>query len=257
VPWLRIDDHMVEHPKLVEVGGDAGWLHLCAMSWSARHGTDGFVPDGIVLRVSDRRQPAKLAVALERARLWERVEGGFQIHDWAEYQPSAYETKSRRESVSKVRSAASALAHHRRWHEARGVRSDECPHCEPDAKSMPNRCQIDAPVPVPVPITSSLSTTTTARESAASSSSSSSIDDPRFGETVDLAVEIAALAAGEVRSPGPWRAAVRRTIVAEHGPQIVAHLAARPGATAGETVRVVLGRSELDVARARQARSVG
>jgi hypothetical protein len=153
-----------------------------------------------------------LAVALERARLWERVEGGFQIHDWAEYQPSAYETKSRRESVSKVRSAASALAHHRRWHEARGVRSDECPHCEPDAKSMPNRCQIDAPVPVPVPITSSLSTTTTARESAAPSSSSSSIDDPRFGETVDLPVRCARRGRGGLRCGArSWPSTGRRS----------------------------------------------
>lgn len=235
--WVKLDDGFAEHPKLIAAGGDAGWLHICAMCWSARNLTDGFLPAGIIGRLSDRRKPEALARTLVKVGLWEPADGGWMIHDWGDFQPS-------KERIEAERSAARDRM---RRHRAGDVR----------ANNGRSAGEVHFPRPQPDPNTYSFQTTTTARESAAPPSSSSSIDDPRFGETVDLAVEIAALAAGEVRSPGPWRAAVRRTIVAEHGPQIVAHLAARPGATAGETVRVVLGRSELDVARARQARSVG
>jgi hypothetical protein len=251
---------MVEHPKLIAAGGDAGWLHICAMSWSARNMTDGFIPDAVVSRLSDRKQPGRLAVILERERLWERVENGWKIHDWDDYQLPATRTRQRMDDVSRQRRQASAVAHHRRWHESRGIQADDCELCQTDAFGIPLACQTDAvgmpPLPLPLPIPKGSTTTTTVETVAEGrSSSSSGMNQPSvITEAVALAVEVAAMHTDGIRSPGRWRKRVAETIATEHGEAMRAHVAERPGISAGQLVQAVLGATDIDVARARQLR---
>jgi len=99
--WVRLADDFVDHPKVVEAGPLASWLYVCGLSYSNRYATDGFIPSGQVRRLADVREPDLLARKLVEVRLWEPVKGGYQIHDYAEYQPSSAEVKRDREATAK------------------------------------------------------------------------------------------------------------------------------------------------------------
>lgn len=95
--WVKLDDQFPDHPKVVKAGGDAAWLHVTAICYANRHLTDGFIPEGQVIRLSDRRNPAKLAAELVKVGMWETAVGGWMIHDFLDWNPSAAEVKKRRE----------------------------------------------------------------------------------------------------------------------------------------------------------------
>ena len=135
--WLRIDDTFYDHPKIVAAGPLAIALHVLALAYSSRHGTDGFVPagmlpwlvrfDGIQLTLGlEARGPAMpvdvsaIASRLIQIGLWHRagsecarcaelrtdagaraLEGdGYLIHDFLEYNPSGAASIERREQRS-------------------------------------------------------------------------------------------------------------------------------------------------------------
>lgn len=98
--YIKMSDSLPEHRKIVAAGGDAGWLHICALAYCSRNRTDGFFPQDLVPRLSDRRQPAKLASRLCDVELWhapghdckkcpQPPAGDYLIHDYLEHQRSA------------------------------------------------------------------------------------------------------------------------------------------------------------------------
>lgn len=98
MPWGRLDDSLYDHPKLDALGKHrlAGvGLNTLAMSWSNRYLTDGFVPRERVLRLGGTYN---LADALVTAGLWEKVEGGFRIHDFLDYNDSRDDVRRGREA---------------------------------------------------------------------------------------------------------------------------------------------------------------
>ena len=68
--YIKMSDKLPEHRKIVAAGGDAAWLHICALAYASRNLTDGFIPQDFVPRLSDRKQPAKLAAKLCDVDLW-------------------------------------------------------------------------------------------------------------------------------------------------------------------------------------------
>jgi len=104
VTWVKIDDHANEHEKQVEAGGDACWLWACGLMYCNRQKKKtGIIPAaqvrGLYVGFSDA-QSARLAKELVRVRLWEVVEGGFQVHDYGDYQPT---------TLSEIRAAVGSL----------------------------------------------------------------------------------------------------------------------------------------------------
>jgi hypothetical protein len=98
--FFRVDDEFPDHPKVAGLPDAAIALWVQTGAWSARKLTDGFVPDGVATQYSrHRRRPVK---ALVDAGLWEPVSGGFQFHDWPDYNPTRAFIESRR-SVDRVR----------------------------------------------------------------------------------------------------------------------------------------------------------
>ena len=111
--YIKMSDKLPEHRKIVAVGGDAGWLHVCAMAYASRNLTDGFIPQDFVPRLSDRKQPMKLAARLCDLDLWhapghdckkcpQPPAGEYVIHDYLEHQRSA----ARVAELSEKRAAA-------------------------------------------------------------------------------------------------------------------------------------------------------
>ncbi len=124
MPWVRIDDGFVDHPKIARVGAMGAWLQLQALCYANRNLTDGFVPQDVaeafaargVLYVDEKRRRWKLGqtcgvvgryvtevdwpAVMVDAGLWEEVPGGYRIHDFDRYQPSRQQVLSERHRVA-------------------------------------------------------------------------------------------------------------------------------------------------------------
>lgn len=127
MPWVRVDDHFDEHPKMAAVG-PVGWgVWLAGLAYCNRNLTDGFIPFAIAegiggswhvwepiaaeqeltntLRQSDQGMRLWsidigsgmhgehittdwVVVQLLHAGLWVEVPGGYRIHDYEDYQPT-------------------------------------------------------------------------------------------------------------------------------------------------------------------------
>ena len=99
--WVRLADDFTDHPKVVAAGPLASWLYVCGLTYANRYLTDGFVPAGQVRRMADVDDAMGLAERLVKVGLWEPVEGGYRIHDYHGYQPSAEDVKKEREETAR------------------------------------------------------------------------------------------------------------------------------------------------------------
>lgn len=99
MPWVRLDDHFDESPKIAAASDSAFRLWTTALAYANRNLSDGFIPVLMLRRLSTAPKPEKDAAELVRLRLWEVADGGYQIHDFHEYQPSKEQVLSEREST--------------------------------------------------------------------------------------------------------------------------------------------------------------
>ena len=94
--WFKVDDSFYDHPKVFDAPDCALALWVRAGTWSARNLTNGFVPAGMPARLCD--DPDTAVADLLRRGLWLRAKGGgYQFHDWADYQPTAAQVLELRE----------------------------------------------------------------------------------------------------------------------------------------------------------------
>lgn len=105
--WVKLDDHFVDHPKVVAAGPLAGFLYVAALCYANRLLTDGFIPSAQVTRLlpqNGHKNGSDLAGVLCHVGLWSRVkrkEPGFQIHDFLKYQPSKRKVLRERKQTAK------------------------------------------------------------------------------------------------------------------------------------------------------------
>jgi hypothetical protein len=165
--WTRLDDSFYDHPKAARTSLAAIGLWTKALSYCARHLTDGFVPKLIVIELAHLPpEPAlNLAKELVRARLWKAVgTKGFKFHDYLEYNPSAKILKSQR---------VKSTARHRRWVRKKSAERSSYQTSEPKSpanrangvsngvtnastnastNTCTNACSNAAPTPTPIPV---------------------------------------------------------------------------------------------------------
>lgn len=96
--WFRIDDGFYDHPKVGELEDHDCFaasvaLWVLAGTWSARHLTDGEVPDRQVRKLGFTDEDAG---ALVSVGLWERRKDGYSFHKWTEHQPTKAAVESKR-----------------------------------------------------------------------------------------------------------------------------------------------------------------
>lgn len=90
--WVRFDDGFFRHPKVVAAGRDARDMYTSSIFYANQNLTDGFIPESALRMVAADacvNSHGKAVKALLREGLWIEVEGGYQIHDYLDYQPSA------------------------------------------------------------------------------------------------------------------------------------------------------------------------
>ena len=98
--WAKIDDQFSEHPKVIEAGPLAGWLYVRGLCYAAKYLTDGFISDAQAQQLSlFAGSSPELLQKLVDCSLWERVNGGYQIHDYLDYNPTAESVKAEREAA--------------------------------------------------------------------------------------------------------------------------------------------------------------
>lgn len=97
MPWVRFDDR---YPVSRKVGGlsDAAFrLHTEAIFWCARELTDGRIARDELKLVSGIARPDRHVAELVRRGLWDETAGGWQIHDYLDYQPTRAKVLADRE----------------------------------------------------------------------------------------------------------------------------------------------------------------
>lgn len=129
--WVRLDDHFDENPKIAAVGPLGIALWVTGLAYCNRNLTDGFIPWTTaqsllsweyldVPEEDGRRRRQEISTTcgmsgntvtnndvirlLLDAGLWEELDNGYQIHDFAEFQPSKEQVLSdRRGSAERTR----------------------------------------------------------------------------------------------------------------------------------------------------------
>jgi hypothetical protein len=97
---VRLDDQFADHPKVTTAGPLCGWLYVCGLLYAARYLTDGFIPTAHVARLAALPRPRQLAERLVQGGLWEHAEGGYRIHDYLVYNPTAAQVRRERDAAA-------------------------------------------------------------------------------------------------------------------------------------------------------------
>lgn len=103
MPWVRIDDRWDEHDKTLAVGPLGMALQITALCFANRKLSDGFIPRSkarTLVDVSDFGNVQDVIDSLVEHGVWDVVKGGYQIHDYLEFQPSKEQVLAAREQRS-------------------------------------------------------------------------------------------------------------------------------------------------------------
>lgn len=135
MPWFKVDDQLAFNAKVMLAGNSAMGLWVRAGSWSSAQLTGGFIPTHMANAMANAMANPCDQDALVMAGLWKEAEGGYQFHDWSDFQPDAEAEKEKRKATSEARSRAGKAGAEARW------------HGKADSKPIANEWQTDAPVP--------------------------------------------------------------------------------------------------------------
>lgn len=154
--WSRLDDGLLDHRKIFKAGqcigrngpGMAIGMYAIGLMWTNKHLTDGHLPVEVVEKFGHFHRPLDMADALVKAGLWERVDDGYQIHDFHQINPAATKVKANREwdrrrkdllsdsdLLERVRSRDENRCRYCGdpvdWHNRRGPRGGQYDHVQP------------------------------------------------------------------------------------------------------------------------------
>ena len=108
VTWVRLDENIPHHPKLLSVSPQASWFFVCCLAYCNRFLTNGAIPSAALLHISPTcSRPFLYMNSLVSAQLLEKNSDGWVVHDYLQYQPSAAAIRAQR------RATADRVAAHR------------------------------------------------------------------------------------------------------------------------------------------------
>jgi hypothetical protein len=149
--WIKLDDGFFYNRKVQAAGKDGRALYLAALTYCARELTDGLITTAevrVCCALADTDQSA--ADVLVNVGLWEEVDGGYKIHDFHEYNPTAEEVRARRDEISKVRAQAGKRGMAARWSDSNKednkITNPITKQPKSDNKTITNVLQTDNPV---------------------------------------------------------------------------------------------------------------
>jgi hypothetical protein len=90
--WIRIDDTLPDHPKLIGLPDNAFRLYITILCYSSRYLTDGFIPSPVADRLGHSGTFGELNVA----GLIEPLDDGWQIGNYSEYQSTKADVEEKK-----------------------------------------------------------------------------------------------------------------------------------------------------------------
>lgn len=109
LPWIRLDTSIAQNYKVLDLVGNrnhrAVAVYVFGLAYAGQQGTGGYIPRAALPFL---HATPKDAEALCQVGLWHAEHGGWQVNDWAEYQPS--------DDTTARRSARAKWLNCQRWH---------------------------------------------------------------------------------------------------------------------------------------------
>lgn len=106
LPWVRLETNWHHNLKFLMLVEDKKWraitVYLAGLAWAGGQGQDGYIPKAVLPIV---HATTKEAQQLVEVALWIPTQGGWEINDWAEYQPTSM---TQEERSNRARLAAQA-----------------------------------------------------------------------------------------------------------------------------------------------------
>ena len=100
MPYLNLDDGFADHPKVDALSDGAFRLHVSGLCYSARKLTDGFIQSRRVAALMPAYKPSYLNELLNEG-IWVDTAGGYDIHDYLDWNKSRSWWEEKRESDAK------------------------------------------------------------------------------------------------------------------------------------------------------------
>ncbi len=109
--WLKLDDQMYTHPKVINLSSPAFRVHVGGLLHSAQQLTDGEITLAALysLVLPDmKKKPQVIAAEITAANLWTQTgDDTWVINDYLEYNPSRNEVLTKREADRKRKAGGS------------------------------------------------------------------------------------------------------------------------------------------------------
>jgi hypothetical protein len=102
--YVRVGVNLIDHPRTLNLDGDSFAMYVGGLIYAQKHLTDGFLPadaiDSLVPRKWVARSSRSTRVQrLVRSGLWVKVEGGYQIRNYLDWQRSRSDVEKQREAT--------------------------------------------------------------------------------------------------------------------------------------------------------------
>ncbi len=104
--WFKIDDGATDHPKTTAAGDEAFGVWCRMGSHAGKYLTNGFIDDTSALRIAKKQKVLDRLVAVG---FLDRVTGGYQIHDFLDYNPSSLDVAAKKAGRSEQKAAAGRI----------------------------------------------------------------------------------------------------------------------------------------------------
>ena len=223
--WAKLDDSFPEHLKVIDLTDGAFRLYVEGLCYAARNLTDGALPRAAVRRLTggDRR-----AGELVDAGLWDRTDTGWVIHDYLDFNPSSEQVRGEREQARQRKARQRDRARTASHGGSHAVTPTGTDAVRPASPSRPD----------PLPSQSSV---TSSNAPPARDDDDHPIDQALLDAVVDLK-----MAAANPTSPGPYRAAVARSVPTEHGADLARIAAEHPDWPTNWVAAHALGQDRTD-----------
>jgi len=112
--WIKLDDTIPDHDRMIRAGDRAAWLWICGLCWSSRHLADGKIPYDVVPRLTGQRDAHELALRLVECGLWSRTKTGFTIRKYADFQRTKAQVSADRDGATERKRRSRAAGKSRR-----------------------------------------------------------------------------------------------------------------------------------------------
>ncbi len=107
--WVRIEDTVTDHRKHLKAGPAACWLWVCGLAYCQRQLSDGMIPTEALPQLGAGFRISWLVKRLVSAGLFDKVPGGFMVHDYHDYNETREEALTRKRELSEQRAAAGRI----------------------------------------------------------------------------------------------------------------------------------------------------